>query len=84
MKALNFSSVVDPHGHGIGGHAAHGPESSPVAQNTSKPDIQEKERDLEHNDSEPDVHLVEDNVPDSPLAQVIGIAILEFGVLLHR
>ncbi|KAN0088666.1 Zinc/iron permease [Tylopilus felleus] len=56
----------DPHGHGIGSHAAHGPEGADADEKTAS--------DLEASQPE--------NVDDSAMAQVIGIFILEFGVLL--
>ncbi|KZV66306.1 ZIP-like iron-zinc transporter [Peniophora sp. CONT] len=58
---------VDVHGHGLGGHSAHGPEAAGQSRDASPglEDIQEDEH----------AHDV--------AAQVIGIGILEFGVILH-
>ncbi|KAJ7183916.1 ZIP-like iron-zinc transporter [Mycena filopes] len=56
----------DAHGHDVGGHSAHGPESSPAPTKAV------------HDPEEQRLHL-----DDSAAAQIIGIAILEFGVLLH-
>jgi zinc transporter 1/2/3 len=63
----------DPHGHSAGGsHAAHGPESA--ASQTMN----------EKTDSIDDVESQHDHAAtSSAIAQVIGIAILEFGVVLH-
>ncbi|EIN09623.1 ZIP-like iron-zinc transporter [Punctularia strigosozonata HHB-11173 SS5] len=72
----------DPHGHGIGGHAAHGPEGNVEGLEGSAEGSAEKGA-LKADDSfgtETHVHEIS---TDSALAQVIGIAILEFGVLLH-
>ncbi|KAF8551353.1 ZIP zinc/iron transport family [Imleria badia] len=57
----------DPHGHGLGSHAAHGPEGVSEDEKTTS--------DLEASQSHFD--------DDSALAQIIGVFILEFGVLLH-
>ncbi|PCH38151.1 ZIP zinc/iron transport family [Wolfiporia cocos MD-104 SS10] len=68
----------DPHGHGIPGgtHAAHGPESAPQSRGMDDKDsIQET--------GTGDVESLHKGEPTSPMAQVLGIAILEFGVLLH-
>lgn len=61
---------LDPHGHSVGAHAAHGPESrSPDSTDEEKP------IDLE------EYHWSRD---DTGMTQAIGLAILEFGVVLHR
>ncbi|KAH7922321.1 ZIP zinc/iron transport family [Leucogyrophana mollusca] len=64
----------DAHGHGLGAHAAHGPEGSndPGTRDTDS----EKTQDIEaaHNHEHHD---------DSAAAQIIGVFILEFGVILH-
>ncbi|KAG6833220.1 hypothetical protein H0H87_009841 [Tephrocybe sp. NHM501043] len=64
----------DAHGHGIGSHAAHGPESAP---NTGAA-VEEKPNngsDVESQESH------RNGITDSALAQIIGVAILEFGGL---
>jgi zinc transporter 1/2/3 len=85
---------ADPHGHGIGGHAAHGPESNgspeqtpPESTDISMLDVEKQtetashQRDHGHSNG----HDHDDgDVGTSPLAQLVGIAILEFGVMLHR
>lgn len=96
-KLASIGVSHDPHGHGVGSHAAHGPESE-----TQRPDrmvlndgndvmniLSEKDGLSEKSPRENDAELaVLTNQPisviDSPLTQVIGVAILEFGVLLHR
>lgn len=77
----------NPHGHGIIGTAkaghAHEDESGTEIHRTSSMraigDVEKvvKADGSEISDEEPT------NVLDTPLAQIVGIAILEFGVLLH-
>ncbi|KAL6306140.1 Zinc/iron permease [Sparassis latifolia] len=92
-KLAKIGLSHDAHGHDIGqhaSHAAHGPEmgvpsTSSVtgsvtmfADGGSEKDGQiSRAEDIESGSS----HL--ESVSDSPLAQIIGIGILEFGVLLH-
>lgn len=65
----------DAHGHSLGSHAAHGPEANfdPTlsSQKESSSDIEAPK----HED-----HGFEDSMS----TQIIGVAILEFGVVLHR
>lgn len=63
--------ATDVHGHAHGGvHAAHGPESN-IGENLKEDTIHEDAKSTASND-------------ENAAAQVIGVAILEFGVLLHR
>ncbi|KAF9218627.1 ZIP-like iron-zinc transporter [Gyrodon lividus] len=68
----------DAHGHGIGAHAAHGPEgistqSTPLEGNSAyEKDVSDIEASHTHA-----------NYDSSALAQIVGVFILEFGVLLH-
>jgi hypothetical protein len=89
-------SRVDPHGHGaaVGAYTAHGPEAEfPLASTSGD------HNDHGHSDPEkvakgsPASHAhsaMGDSKQASPLsdenamAQLIGVAILEFGVILHR
>ncbi|KAJ7110597.1 ZIP-like iron-zinc transporter [Mycena epipterygia] len=71
LQKINYHH--DAHGHDVGSHAAHGPEnlsghSSPVKS------TDDAEQQSTH-------HL--SHLDDSAAAQIIGVAILEFGVLLH-
>lgn len=67
------TKLIDAHGHAIGSHAAHGPEG-----NTEKADQSSPTSDVE-------VNAERSNVFDqSLLTQLIGVGILEFGVVLHR
>ncbi|KAF5362167.1 hypothetical protein D9756_002244 [Leucocoprinus leucothites] len=87
QKLAKLGKRHDTHGHTHGGHAAHGPEGNFVT-----PEAQ-RQRDDKSND--PDVeslgtvksehnHHQHGNVfTDSALTQIIGVAILEFGVALH-
>ncbi|KAH9056715.1 ZIP-like iron-zinc transporter [Lactarius vividus] len=88
LKKLGVSH--DAHGHHAGGVLAHGPESSPVPGPTSPaiPDVEsiQLEKDSETNRT---VKRVDDGghvtavTDESVMAQLIGVAILEFGVILH-
>ena len=78
----------DPHGHGLatGAHAAHGPETRTRdgrdSENAIEYDDNEKiPADLEKSAAQVHEHGL---MSDSAVAQIIGVAILEFGVLLHR
>ena len=73
---------IDAHGHGPGDeshgghHAAHGPEPQ------NKP--ADKDSDRDSTDAEKGLSRPSNSLDDSASAQIIGVAILEFGVLLHR
>lgn len=67
-------SFLDAHGHDAGGHAAHGPETASSA---------EKALALSGSHSDIDASSAH-HVMDSAFTQIIGVAILEFGVALHR
>ncbi|KAG5647836.1 hypothetical protein DXG03_007760 [Asterophora parasitica] len=82
----------DPHGHNLGGHAAHGPESAfdtstgaVAAAGVSIPRLTDdkSQTSASSHDLEEAKHNLDNTVLANPLAQVIGIAILEFGVALH-
>lgn len=74
--AMNQSNIlrhlgVDVHGHAHGGvHAAHGPEATISDGEKTKEGNEDDKSDVSY-----DQHAA---------AQIIGVAILEFGVLLHR
>ncbi|KAF8239348.1 ZIP zinc/iron transport family [Tricholoma matsutake] len=75
-KLAKLGLQYDAHGHKTGSHAAHGPEGSfdhlpPNSKLESKMDSTDVE-------GQPTW-----TIDDSALAQIIGIAILEFGVTLH-
>ncbi|KAG8904941.1 high-affinity Zn(2+) transporter zrt1 [Tulasnella sp. 403] len=75
----------DPHGHQLkeaGRHGAHGPETSPVTEPISL----EKERradDIEASDAVVTSHGQVQQLYSSTAAQIIGVSILEFGVIFH-
>jgi len=73
LTAINMG--YDPHGHGIGSHAAHGPEGNQDNANGNKTP-EKKVDDIES--LQPEV-----NMDEAAAAQIIGVFILEFGVLLH-
>ncbi|KAL0955311.1 hypothetical protein HGRIS_004197 [Hohenbuehelia grisea] len=67
-KLAKLGLYHDAHGHAVGSHAAHGPEGDLVDGKA------EQSSDLEAHKPTYD---------NSTIAQMIGIAILEFGVVLH-
>ncbi|KAL4080539.1 Zinc/iron permease [Scleroderma citrinum] len=74
-KLSALGVVHDAHGHGLGAHAAHGPENVNPIQLSTNDSLSEK--------SDPEVAISKKVQDDNPLAQIIGVFILEFGVLLH-
>ncbi|KAF9531709.1 ZIP-like iron-zinc transporter [Crepidotus variabilis] len=77
QKLANIGKTHDAHGHDLGSHAAHGPEGVSESK-TVEASKSEASSDIEaaspkHN------HVFDHNV----LTQVIGVGILEFGVVLH-
>lgn len=61
----------DAHGHAAGSHAAHGPEAGLEMSSTEKDEKQSL--DVESGEI----------ITDTVAAQIIGVGILEFGVILH-
>ncbi|KAF7330007.1 hypothetical protein MKEN_00264700 [Mycena kentingensis (nom. inval.)] len=69
----------DAHGHNVGSHAAHGPEPASAKSSPAQPT-----KDLADDDATERGALVASDVePQGLAAHVIGIGILEFGVVLH-
>ncbi|KAJ7905981.1 ZIP-like iron-zinc transporter [Mycena leptocephala] len=76
----------DPHGHYTGSHAAHGPEGTqtpPKESESGAGDIEDQRLGHSQQHHHQHQHHHHGEVDDSASAQVVGIAILEFGVLLH-
>ncbi|KAJ7576897.1 ZIP-like iron-zinc transporter [Mycena floridula] len=71
-KLAHIGQHHDAHGHGPGSHAAHGPEGN---ASETKPELLGS--DVEAATSEQHHFL------DAAATQIIGVAILEFGVALH-
>jgi zinc transporter 1/2/3 len=67
-------SKTDVHGHGLGAHAAHGPEGG-IPDGDSSSEKMEKDLEFAHDHKHLDLGAA---------GQIIGVFILEFGVLLHR
>jgi zinc transporter 1/2/3 len=72
---------VDAHGHGVGSVAAHGPEGDDqrgISQTNGNGSYEKKSMD--------DVESLQvvRNMNQNAAAQIIGVMILEFGVVLHR
>jgi zinc transporter 1/2/3 len=75
-KLSSIGKSHDAHGHSLGSHAAHGPEAN---LDPTPPSKKESSSDIEATRPRHEGHTFEDNM----LTQVIGVAILEFGVVLH-
>jgi len=79
-KLARLGIQHDPHGHVVGSHASHGPEggmSANAAEETEFSKSKESESERGSIQSTP-------STLDSAWAQVIGVGILEHGVVLHR
>ncbi|KAK0239067.1 ZIP-like iron-zinc transporter [Armillaria nabsnona] len=79
QKLAEIGMRHDAHGHEAGGHAAHGPEGHIAHQIEGNVG----ESKLKSSDSELDVEDQQHRALDSAMTQIIGVAILEFGVTLH-
>ncbi|OCB85539.1 ZIP zinc/iron transport family [Sanghuangporus baumii] len=85
--------VVDAHGHDVGGgHAAHGPEAAAPARGAADYTPPSRSSDDEKRRTqggqipaldEDVVILKADPLKESAISQIIGICVLEFGVVLH-
>jgi zinc transporter 1/2/3 len=71
--------TTDVHGHGVGSHAAHGPENV-----SSHPTPSDDNSAYEKHGSDIEASHQHADSDGSGMAQIIGVFILEFGVLLHR
>ncbi|KAF5336162.1 hypothetical protein D9611_006357 [Ephemerocybe angulata] len=77
-KLAKLGKSHDSHGHGLGAHASHGPEGLPSkTEKTVDSDVE----------SAQDTHESHSHGPRSwstdTTTQIIGVGILEFGVILH-
>jgi hypothetical protein len=93
ISNLTIGTTPDVHGHGIGAHASHGPEGTQTDLQASTIEKKQSSSDIESQANQPptssDHHDKGEgkdgfNFDDSVLAQMVGVGILEFGVLLHR
>jgi zinc transporter 1/2/3 len=74
-----LTACLDSHGHGVGAHAAHGPEGIVDTAPSKEKTIEESSKsDIESAVARPRTWGADTTT------QIIGIAILEFGVVLHR
>ncbi|KAK0446900.1 ZIP zinc transporter-domain-containing protein [Armillaria borealis] len=78
-KLAKIGMRHDAHGHQAGSYAAHGPEGNLAHQIEGNAD----ESKLRISDSELDIEDQRHRALDSAMTQIIGVAILEFGVNLH-
>ncbi|KAG8902494.1 high-affinity Zn(2+) transporter zrt1, partial [Tulasnella sp. 408] len=77
----SHNSTVDPHGHALaqaGHHSAHGPEAE-----RSHPHPAPKEKEVDSSDVEAHDHARVTAFYSTTMAQIIGVSILEFGVIFH-
>lgn len=74
-------SPTDAHGHGVGSHAAHGPEG---AAETGTAPVYSDDKSESVAKGAHTHHYHGERFDESAVAQIVGIFILEFGVLLHR
>ena len=86
LARLGIVSDAHGHGHSFPTHATHGPLSDKaVAEEDGS--LKEEGRETTYPNASPDLEARKDGYPgavgDSAAAQILGIAILEFGVLLH-
>lgn len=78
LEALKVN--YDPHGHDLaqaGHHSAHGPEAERI-----QPQTKEKETDSSDVEAH-DEHARAREFYSTTMAQIIGVSILEFGVIFH-
>ncbi|KAF7293072.1 hypothetical protein MIND_01206600 [Mycena indigotica] len=78
-KLTRIGVQHDAHGHSVGSHAAHGPESSKLAFGGPPPKNMSEDGHI----SDAEIGEVTTSTTADTAGQIIGIAILEFGVLLH-
>ncbi|KIM60682.1 hypothetical protein SCLCIDRAFT_1216591 [Scleroderma citrinum Foug A] len=74
-KLAKLGVVHDAHGHGVGALAAHGPEKVEPEEDIRADTLSER--------SDPEAATKSTAMDSNVLAQIIGVFILEFGVLLH-
>ncbi|KAK7459651.1 hypothetical protein VKT23_009633 [Stygiomarasmius scandens] len=78
-KLAQLGVQHDPHGHVVGSHASHGPEGGMRTNAAEETDFSKSKE----SESERGSVQSPSSTLDSAWAQVIGIGILEFGVVLH-
>jgi solute carrier family 39 (zinc transporter), member 1/2/3 len=69
--------MLDAHGHNAGSMNAHGPEGYDQKEMSSDPSNAKAVSDTES-------QQLQQDLDDAAAGHIIGIAILEFGVILHR
>jgi len=83
-KLAKMGFVYDAHGHD-GAHAAHGPETIEKTKDNMDdmtPRLEEAQTASHSSNGVMNIAKPESGL-DSPLTQIVGVAILEFGVVLH-
>ncbi|KAF8159587.1 ZIP-like iron-zinc transporter [Crassisporium funariophilum] len=79
-KLAKLGKAHDAHGHSLGSHAAHGPEGF---EQSLTPPKNEKVASQASSDIESSGEIHDHGFEDTISTQVIGVGILEFGVVLH-
>ncbi|KAL5512955.1 hypothetical protein ACEPAH_3353 [Sanghuangporus vaninii] len=90
-KLKKLGIIYDAHGHDVGGgHAAHGPEAAVPARDAAdyapsrSSDDEKRSRGGQIPNLDDDVVILKaDPLKESAISQVIGICVLELGVVLH-
>ncbi|KAF8967704.1 ZIP-like iron-zinc transporter [Flammula alnicola] len=81
FKLARLGKTHDAHGHSLGSHAAHGPEAT---FNSTLPPPSKTHSNASDTESAPRIeHEHDHEFEDTISTQIIGIGILEFGVVLH-
>jgi len=78
-KLAKIGQRYDAHGHGIGVHSSHGPEGTHQTEEQTSAGSS----DIESNGNQKGKEAEDFTFDDGVLAQMVGVGILEFGVLLH-
>jgi zinc transporter 1/2/3 len=82
-KLASIGQKHDTHGHSLGSHAAHGPEATFSAPDNAVNKAEKEGSTSSDVESATHVRAHATSVSDNVLTQIIGVAILEFGVVLH-
>jgi zinc transporter 1/2/3 len=75
---LTMIFLIDVHGHTHGGYVAHGPEA------IDRDRMQKSGTDIENIKHDSPSPREADAIKDKALSQIIGVAVLESGIALHR
>ncbi|KDR80602.1 hypothetical protein GALMADRAFT_135736 [Galerina marginata CBS 339.88] len=82
-KLAKVGKSHDAHGHSLGSHAAHGPEATFKSPLSPQVKDDSTNSDIESAKEAVDVDVHAHGIEDTVAIQIIGVGILEFGVVLH-